>query len=266
MNRLLLSVSILAMSVAGASAADLAPRAYTKAPVLDAAYNWSGWYAGLNAGYAFSDSTGKLVAVTPGLAAPAAGGAVPALLNTKHEGGFGGGQLGYNRQFGKWLLGIETDIDGADIGRTSLVAFPGGGGFIPTNSTGRDHIDWFGTFRGRFGVTANNVLFYGTAGLAYGGTRTTATNIGIPATLGNFAGASSDTRAGWTAGAGIEWGFARNWTVKAEYLHVDLGSTNVTLTDPAFPTQSSVYRFRHEFDTVKLGVNYLFGGPIVAKY
>jgi outer membrane immunogenic protein len=267
MNRLLLIASILALGSAGASAADLAPRTYTKAPVVEAAYNWSGWYAGANAGYSWSDSTGSLNAFTPDLAVPVAGGGTPAFLNTKHEGGFGGGQVGYNWQVGRWLVGLEADVDGADIGRTSLVSFPGSVALDPTNSTGRDHIDWFGTFRGRVGVTANNVLFYGTGGLAFGGTHSTATNVdALILRNGNFTGSTSDTRLGWAAGAGIEWGLARNWTLKAEYLHVDLGSTNVTLTDPNFPGIASVYRFNHQFDTVRLGVNYLFGGPLVAKY
>jgi outer membrane immunogenic protein len=267
MNRLLLVASILAIASTGASAADLAARPYTKAPLLEAAYNWSGWYAGGNAGYSFSDSTGNLNTFTPDFLLPVNSGATPAFLNTKHEGGFGGGQVGYNWQMGRWLVGLEADIDGADIGRTSLVSFPGSRGSDPTNSTGRDHIDWFGTFRGRFGVTANNVLFYGTGGLAFGGTHTSATNVdAVVLNNGNFIGSTSDTRFGWAAGAGIEWGFARNWTLKAEYLHVDLGSTNVTLTDPNFPLSNAVYRFNHQFDTVRLGVNYLFGGPLVAKY
>ena len=267
MNKVLLAASILAIGVSGASAADLPARTYTKAPVLEAAYNWSGWYAGGNAGYSFSDTTGSLAAFSAGFAVPVAGGAAPQFLNTRHEGGFGGGQAGYNWQMGRWLVGLEADIDAADIGRTSLVSFPGGAGLDPTSSTGRDHIDWFGTFRGRFGVTANNVLFYGTAGLAFGGTHTSATIVDLLSVRnGNFIGSTSDTRVGWAAGAGIEWGLARNWTLKAEYLHVDLGNTNVTLSDPNFPGNTAVYRFNHQFDTVRLGANYLFGGPVVAKY
>jgi outer membrane immunogenic protein len=256
-------------SIGAASAADLPARTYTKAPpmVADPAYNWSGWYAGVNGGYAWGNSTGDLSSFSPALAGAVAAGATQRFLGAKHEGGFGGGQVGYNWQMSKWLVGLEADIQGADIGRTSTILFPGGGGFVPTASTGRDHLDWFGTFRGRVGVTANNVLFYGTGGLAYGGTSSTATNIGTPATTGNFAGGTSDTRFGWAAGAGIEWGFARNWTVKVEYLHIDLGSSNVTLTDPVnFPGTTSNFNFHHQLDTVRVGVNYLFGGPVVAKY
>jgi outer membrane immunogenic protein len=66
---------------------------------------------------------------------------------------------------------------------------------------------------------------------------------------------------------GRQWGFAPNWTTKAEYLHIDLGSSNVMLTDPVnFPGISSNYNFHHQLDTVRVGINYLFGAPVVAKY
>jgi outer membrane immunogenic protein len=271
-SKLIVSATVAISAIVGigtASAADLPARTYSKAApmMVDPAYNWSGWYVGVNAGYAWSNSTGSLGAFSPALGAAVGAGGTPALLGAKHEGGFGGGQVGYNWQMSNWLVGLEADIQGADIGKTSTVLFPGGGGVVPSTNTGRDHLNWFGTFRGRVGVIANNVLFYGTGGFAYGGLTTTATNFFVPAFNGVFAGSTSDTRFGWVAGAGIEWGFARNWTVKAEYLHIDLGNSNVTLTDPVnFPGLSSDYSFRHQLDTVRVGVNYLFGGPVVARY
>lgn len=258
----------------GAWAADMA----VKAPIYKAApvevFSWTGWYAGINGGGTWGNSSGGLNSFTttpPGsdfTAAVAAGG-TPGSLGAKHEGWFGGGQIGYNWQSSNWVYGLETDIQGADIGRTSTIIFPGGGGIDPSTSTGRDHIDWFGTFRGRIGVTTNQVLFYGTGGLAYGGVRSSATNVFVPPTAGTFAGSVSDTRVGWAAGAGIEWAFAPNWSLKGEYLHIDLGSSNVTILDPVnFPTASATYRFRHEMDAVRLGVNYKFNwaGPVVARY
>lgn len=266
------AVAIAAIGIGPALGADLPARVYTKAPsVADAVYNWTGWYAGVNGGYAWDNSSGRLdsfstVGATNFAPAVAAGG-TPSFLGAKHEGGFGGGQVGYNWQMTKWLFGLETDIQGASIGQTSTTVFPGGGGTVPSVSTGRDHLDWFGTFRGRVGVTANNVLFYGTGGFAYGGVSSSVTNVYAPTTAGNFAGNSSSTRVGWVAGAGIEWGFAPNWSLKGEYLHIDLGSSNTTMFDPvSFPGAFATYRFHHELDTVRVGVNYRFGGPIVAKY
>jgi outer membrane immunogenic protein len=266
MKNLVLAVSALALSAVSASAADMA----VKAPPIAVAifYNWSGLYAGVNGGWAWGDPTGSLDNFTAPFAIPVTTGALPQNLGANHEGGFGGGQVGYNWQRSSWIFGIETDIQGADVGKTNLIAFPGVGGFVPTLTTARDHLDWFGTFRGRVGVAANNVLFYGTGGLAYGGTSSSVSDVGTPPTTGNFAGSNSDTRFGWAAGAGIEWGFAPNWTVKGEYLHIDLGSSNVTMADPQFPTTFATYRFHHELDTVRVGVNYKFGwlGPVAVNH
>lgn len=265
----LATASLLSLAAVGAaSAADMAVKARPMvAPA--AVYSWTGWYAGVNGGWAFdTTSTGSLTAFTPLFAAAVATGGTPSFLGTKHEGGFGGGQVGYNWQMSNWLLGVEADIQGADIGRTSTVIYPGGGGINPSVSTGRDHIDWFGTFRGRAGVTAGPALFYATGGLAYGGVKTNITNVFAPPVTGNFAGGDSSTRVGWAAGAGVEWGFAPNWTVRGEYLHVDLGRSSVTMFDPVnFPTSSATYRFNHVADTVRVGVNYRFGPTaVVARY
>jgi len=272
MRRLALAISIVAFGTATASAADMAVKAHPGPLPVDVGYNWSGWYVGVNGGWAWDNSTGRLVSFTtaPPLsdftAAVTAGG-TPRFLNANHEGGFGGGQVGYNWQMSNWLVGLEADIQGADIGRTSTIVFPGGGGIVPSVSTGRDHLDWFGTVRGRIGITTNNFLFYGTGGFAFGGVHTSVSNVFTPVTGGAFAGSSSDTRFGWAAGAGIEWGFAPNWSVKGEYLHVDLGSSNVTMFDPVrFPLANATYRFHHELDTVRVGINYRFGGAVVARY
>ena len=261
--------SAVTLGIAGlgaASAADMAVKARPAPVPVDLGYNWSGWYVGVNGGWAWDDSTGRLDSFTAAFGPPIAGGAVPTDLGAKREGGFGGGQVGYNWQRDRWVFGLEADIQGADIGRTNTILFPGSALFVPTVTTARDHTDWFGTARGRVGFAANNVLFYGTGGLAYGGVNSSVRDIGTPPTTGNFAGSASDTRFGWAAGAGIEWGFIGNWTVRGEYLHVDLGSSNVTMTDPQFPGQSATYRFHHQIDAARIAVNYRFGGPVVAKY
>lgn len=264
---LALAASVALIGLGGAaSAADMAVKARPVA-VVDPGYNWSGWYAGVNGGWAWGNSTGRLDSFTPTLAPAAASGALPADLGANHEGGFGGGQVGYNWQRDRWVLGFEADIQGADIGGTSTIFVPGFiGGAVPTTTTSRDHIDWFGTVRGRVGLAANNVLFYGTGGLAYGGTHSSVSVVGTPPTAGNFTGSTSDTRFGWVAGAGIEWGITPNWIVRGEYLHIDLGRSNVTITDPQFPGASATYRFNHVIDAARVAVSYKFGGPLVARY
>jgi outer membrane immunogenic protein len=258
-------VSVTLSGFGSALAADLPVKARPAPLPVDLGYNWSGWYVGVNGGWAWDDSTGRLDSFTA-FGLQIAGGAVPTDLGAKREGGFAGGQVGYNWQRDRWVFGLEADIQGADIGRTNTILFPGSVLFVPTVTTARDHTDWFGTARGRVGFAANNVLFYGTGGLAYGGVNSSVSVVGTPPTTGNFTGSASDTRFGWAAGAGIEWGFIGNWTVRGEYLHVDLGSSNVTITDPQFPGVSATYRFHHQIDAARIAVNYRFGGPVVAKY
>jgi outer membrane immunogenic protein len=265
----LLSGVISLGAVGAASAADMAVKA-RPAP-LPPPCIWCGFYIGVNGGWAFDGwddgRTGDLVFFTAGFNNAVANGGTPRNLGVNREGGFGGGQIGYNWQSGQFVFGLEADIQGADIGRTNTVIFPGGGGTNPSVSTGRDHIDWFGTARARLGLAVNTALFYVTGGAAFGGVHSSVSNVFNPAVTGNFFGTSSDTRFGWVAGAGVEWAFAPNWSVKGEYIHVDLGSDNVNMFDPVnFPLDRATYRFHHQFDAVRVGVNYKFGGPVVAKY
>jgi outer membrane immunogenic protein len=265
----------------GAVAADLSP-AY-KAPVkaIAPAASWTGFYIGGNVGYGWdsSGSTGISVASTdpalaPALAAIVGAGAYPATLLPSAKGVIGGGQIGYNWQLPpQWLVGLEADLQGSDIrGADSQTRSPA---FFDTASTGvTKSIDWFGTVRGRVGFLATpQWLLYGTGGLAYGQIKSTFTTTDLTAGCVPNAtlcanGASSSTRAGWTAGAGAEAMLVPNWSVKVEYLYVDLGrrSMNIpssTVSPVVFSTSTS---FREQ--TVRAGLNYHFNwtGPVVAKY
>jgi outer membrane immunogenic protein len=259
-------------SVASASAADLTARPYAKAPAMTAvAYNWTGWYVGVNGGGAWGHGTGNFVSTNDlGFFGPALrSGYLPQSLNARHSGGFGGAQMGYNWQMNNWLIGLEADIQGSDIGSSSTINFAGIPGVaVPGITEGRDHINWFGTVRGRMGFVVDQVLFYGTGGLAYGGVNSSVSNLNLVAAapFNLISGSVSDTRVGWAAGAGIEWAFAPNWTVKAEYLHIDLGSTDVAMSTAPAPASTATYRFDHQVETARLGVNYRFGGPVVARY
>ena len=271
-SKLLFAATFVSLALtAVASAADLPARTtYTKAPeYVPMSCAWCGWYIGANGGGTWGGRTGSLTGISPAFAAFEISELVGSSLGSNHGGGFGGGQFGYNWVMSSWLVGFEADIQGADIGRAGTVS-----AFIPDDrevtgvSTGRDHIDWFGTARGRLGFTTGNVLFYGTGGLAFGGVHNSASSTIVSGDETDiFAGSTSETRFGWAAGAGLEWMFVPNWSLKAEYLHVDLGSSSVTLTVAGAPPDiSATYRFHHDFDSARAGVNYHFGGPIVAKY
>ncbi|MBI3702256.1 MAG: porin family protein [Rhizobiales bacterium] len=252
------AATILAFGfVTSATAADMP----TKAPVAPMVipFSWAGLYAGVNLGGGWGTSTGDLDSFSASLAPAVAGGAVPASLGTKSSGVIGGAQIGYNWQSGSLVWGVETDIQGSGIRGTSTVNFAGGGGFVPTVSTGEEKITWFGTARLRGGFAiAPRGLIYATGGFAYGGVQNSASVVGNPTTSGNFTGSTSTTKGGWTVGAGTEWAVTNNWLVRAEYLYIDLGSTTVALTDPQFPGSFINYRFRHRDNILRAALSYKF--------
>jgi outer membrane immunogenic protein len=269
---LLAGVALSALIAGPAMAADLARPVYRR-PVVVAApvYSWTGWYAGINAGYGSDnrdvtfngDPVDFGFAIATGLAA--------GRLSPSATGALGGIQAGYNYQMGSGVIGVEIDYDFANIRGSStfnaLVA--------PFQNTAERKITSLGTLRARAGFLPwSPLLLYVTGGLAYGNTRLTITE----AFLGNcLAGAgcetasSSGTAAGWTAGGGAEWMFAPRWSLKAEYLYVDLGNRSATLSAPPpillpgnFYTGSTSFRE----NIVRVGLNYKFGyaaAPAVYK-
>jgi outer membrane immunogenic protein len=270
MNRLLAATSALAVLAAAsqASAADLAARSapvYTKAPEYVAVSNWTGWYIGGNVGYGWGNSDVIFGDnLDPGLTAL---GIPSQKLGNSVNGVFGGGQIGYNWQIGSIVTGLEADIQASGIKGTAQG--PGAALFTPTptetiTASSESKLSWFGTVRGRLGVTVTpNLLLYGTGGLAYGEVSHSgnfvntgdAIIIASPASL-------SQTKTGWAAGAGVEWMFSRGWSAKFEYLHVDLGgsSANGVSTFSGLPgiVSSIGYSWNNRFDTVRVGVNYHF--------
>lgn len=186
-----LALGILLTSLAGAAyAADLpAPAAtYTKAPaIVGPATNWSGFYIGAVGGYA-SENTSDSFGI---------------------KGGFGGGTVGYNWQFNSIVAGIEADGAFADVNNSVTL----------DGLTVTAKVDALATVRGRVGVAYDQVLFYGTGGLALADTKVSATFAGLG--IGD-----SQTQVGWTVGAGIEWMFVPHWSLKAEYLYRSFASQN----------------------------------------
>lgn len=253
------------LTVSSAIAADLPAAPVLKARPVAVVDAWTGFYIGANVGYGWGSGVSTIVPNAPevgiGAGDPVFG---PLPGRPDYNGVVGGGQVGYNARFGNWLAGIETDLSFADMhGSNTAVGAPFIGGTFSTTLERR--LDWFGTLRGRLGVLAtNDLLIYGTGGLAYGDakTRFTATNLSVPCPFNwCLAGSTSGLSVGWAAGAGVEFAFAPRWTAKAEYLHIDLGSRSVTALD-SFPplaggavTVTSTTRA----DIARVGVNYNFG-------
>lgn len=227
MKKLLLASACLFALAAPASAADLAARPYTKAPVAPVAvYNWTGFYLGIVGGGAWENASG----------------------DPKMKGGFVGGTAGYNWQTGNVVFGLEADGAWADVSASATVPVIG----VPVTTTIRT--DAMGTVRGRIGYAVNQVLFYGTGGYAWIDNKISVSAVGVTV---------SDTKwhSGWTVGAGVEAFFAPQWSVKGEYLYRSLGSENY-FSNLGAPLASGTLNFH----TVQVGVNYHFGGPVVAKY
>jgi outer membrane immunogenic protein len=183
-------------------------------------------------------------------------------LKHKLQGVTGGAQIGYNWQMGAIVTGLEADIQGSGI--TGSVTQSHINTFNSTGfRTADEKLSWFGTVRGRIGLTVTpDLLFYGTGGLAFGRIDASAdTDLGD--TRGSrYPVSVSQTKVGWAAGAGTEWMFARNWSAKAEYLHIDLGNVsavgNAVTTDLDVVGTSITYKWKLQNDIVRAGVNYHF--------
>jgi len=146
--------------------------------IANAAHDWAGAYIGINGGYAWGDFE------------TSAG-------NVSGDDALGGFQIGYNKQLGSVVIGVEGDVQAS--------AIEGASNGVSTS------LNWFSTARGRVGYAFDSTLLYGTAGVAVAGVEATA------------AGGSDDkTLLGLAAGAGVEQAMTENLSLKAEYLYVDL--------------------------------------------
>jgi outer membrane immunogenic protein len=270
-HSLLACAALTIFSVAVANAADMPMKA---PPLVAPAFSWSGFYAGLHGGYGWDPAHGTFspgaygTALSPTLVITSGGG--PFDLRDHPSGWFGGLQFGYNWQTGTMVYGWEADFSGGDLRDEDVHSF------LVTATSGGDNatfagqvrlkqrVDYFGTARGRLGWTFNSLLLYATGGFAWGHVKTdfdvfnvTALGPSTPAAL--LAGASASAsriQVGFAAGAGLEWALASAWSVKAEYLFIDL-PTGTTLVIPGGHASTDFW-----MHTVRIGLNYRFApGP-----
>lgn len=240
------------ISVAPGSAADLAARPYTKAPppVAAAIYDWSGFYLGVNGGGGSSHKCWDLTNFGGVLVAPAIG-----MGCHDATGGTIGGQIGYRWQAANWVFGVEGQGNWADFSgsNTNPLFFAG--------VTARSKINAFGMLTGQVGYAWNNVLLYVKGGAAAVGDKYDFYNLPNGALISS----ARETRWGGAVGAGLEVGFAPNWSVGVEYNHLFLGSRDVNFTTPAgvFDTTEHISQSA-DIGTVR--VNYRWGAPVIAKY
>ncbi|WP_168201635.1 outer membrane protein [Phreatobacter aquaticus] len=245
MNRLLLAAtSALALSTGFAQAADLGSR---RAPVASAvvmpAFSWTGFYIGGQIGGAWmNNSTREFVTAT--------GVATGFQQAFRANGLIGGIHGGYNYQINNFVLGLEADLEAAGVS----------GGYRLANGNGtRFRDNWQGSVRARAGVAVDRALFYVTGGVAFAQMRHSYFTAAVTESF-------SQTRAGWTLGAGVEYALAANWTARLEYRYSDFGRANY-VNAVAFP--GFTYRQNPNEHAVRVGVSYLFStGPsaVVARY
>jgi outer membrane immunogenic protein len=206
-----------------------APTAYI--PIAAPLYNWTGIYVGINGGWGFGRASWALPVANSGV--------------DTDNGGIVGGTLGGNFQTGNLVFGVEGDWDYSAINTGTSTTICIAGGNCQTGNT------WLSTIRGRAGYAADRVLFYLTAGGVFGNMQTTINGA-----------TTTRTQTGWTAGLGVEYAFAQNWSVKLEYLYADLGDGAANCATAAClaanggnPVNATVSLTDN---LVRLGVNYKF--------
>ncbi|MBI5321011.1 outer membrane beta-barrel protein [Bradyrhizobium sp.] len=279
--KILATAAFAAIAVSPALAADMPVKAR---PAIVEVWTWDKWYVGLNGGYSWgrSDTSGTFYNNNTGAQ----------LSPTQYtrfdlNGGVFGGQIGKNWQNGKWVFGIEADGQWSGERGSALftcvtpnAAFGGNVcnpntanintlGLSPT-TTFNQEIAWFATFRGRVGgLITPTALLYVTGGAAVAGIKTSGVLTGVT-TLGaltSVAWGNDSTNWGWVVGAGLEARLGGNWTGKIEGLYMDLGSVSgAPVLLPSTPPLRFGYSSHVTDVVVRAGVNYHFGGPVVAKY
>ncbi|SDA16930.1 outer membrane immunogenic protein [Methylobacterium sp. UNC378MF] len=225
-----------------AEAADLPRRAPPPPLPPLPVFTWTGFYAGVNAGYAFPTASGGFTDPTYG-----------AVTGGGRSGGFaGGGQIGYNYQVTPGagvVVGLETDIQGTAFAKADATYL----GTAPYYSV-RPALDYFGTVRARLGYAFDRVLVYGTGGLAYGGGSRSAYAGSYPYTL------PSTDRTGYAAGGGVEYALTEKLSAKVEalYLHLGRGSVASTYYNASVPAYYGAGKQDSGFALVRAGLNYRF--------
>jgi outer membrane immunogenic protein len=287
MKKLAIIIAAIALVGTPAVAADLTKPVYKAPPPPPAPVCiWCGFYVGGNVGYSWGNASNDFAFSQ----SSENGGGPPFWTFNGSErehlnGVIGGGQAGYNWQAGIFLYGIEADIQGSAEKHTGSfsgallqpagLAIPVGNN--PVTITETDNIDWFGTVRGRVGLTSDHWLFYVTGGLAYGSVNSSGIFQPTTATLqfpnSPFVWNRSATNVGWTIGGGIEYVIFGNWSWRAEYLYMDLGKVTAAVSGGAVncygasgcevvPFPGTLAVSSHFTDNiVRVGLNYHFGGP-----
>jgi outer membrane immunogenic protein len=231
---IVLAAMLVLACTADALAADI-PTPSASVPLPAAVYNWTGFYIGINGGYGTGNSNWS-------------DGPVGTTGGFSTSGFLAGGTVGANYQIGQYVFGIEGDGDWTNLHGNSGSTCGAISAVVPPPDACQTQSERLATVRGRFGYAFDRTLLYGAAGAAFGNIQT---SLNPPATFDN------NIAAGWTVGAGLEFGLTQNWTTKVEYLFVDLPNGACTTVGNCGGAAGSIVSFNES--VVSAGVNFKFG-------
>jgi outer membrane immunogenic protein len=215
---------------------------------------WAGFYLGGHVGYGWSNPDANVDPLPHGVFTAA----VPTDVDLNPNGIVGGGQIGYNFEFGHFVVGGEADFSASDIGDSATHKQTLGAFEVQYHT--EESIDWYGTARLRLGFAPScRFLLYGTGGLAFGQVNHSGNLSFTGFTAPQYPASNDDTKVGWTGGAGMEFSLNRHWSIKAEYLYIDLGDESINgPAVPPSPTFHVHYNWDTTVHTVNVGLNYRF--------
>jgi outer membrane immunogenic protein len=258
-KQLLAGLALLTAFPVSAMAADLGRPAPAPAPVYKAPppipqFSWTGFYLGGNVGAAWGQ--GNVTDTFTGLN----------FSGTTNAVFTGGGQVGFNYQISSLVFGVEGDFDWLANNNNNGTGVVIGGSGLGHTFTASLNNRWVTTLTGRLGVAWDRVLFYGKGGGAWvGHDGITVTDVTTGTSL---IGTTSNSRSGWTAGAGLEWAFANNWTARVEYDFIGLGNRSFVVPATSPVLAGDTFTTNRNIQMVTVGLNYLFnwGGPVMSRY
>jgi outer membrane immunogenic protein len=251
MNKVLFAtISLVALVKAvAAGAADLPRRILTR-EAMPVGFTWNGFHVGTHTGVAVGRTTTTNTSPYGGFNA-----GIPLSYDLHPANIFGGGQLGYNWQYGVYVVGLEGDIGYLGLRNTIR---PAPDDYVST------HYGWYGTVTGRLGLAYDRLLSYVKGGAAVASITNSAGHLaGAGALDPSDVSESRKTRWGWTVGAGFELAFAPSWSLKSEYMYMDFGRHRTT--NPA----GDIFEHKNQVHSWKVGLNYRWDGyqpPVVARY
>lgn len=238
---------------------------YAEEPVeQEATHDWSGVYLGIHAGYGWGDADTRIEPLPDPVSFA---NLASQTVDYNADGVIGGGQVGCNWQKKFFVVGVEADFSGSGMEETKIVKPIIQNGGIPYDSSSANislhqDTDWFGTFRLRVGFAPiPKLLIYGTGGMAYGRVNYSADTDYRPNPPGadvHYPVSFSETKVGWTAGAGIEFAITSKWSVKGEYLYYNLGEESAVANAVPWRDFQVSYKWDTAAHTANIGLNYKF--------